>query len=77
MLHRFEKKTFDTIDHEPLLAKLEMYGFRGPILHLIENYCQNCNQYVFHQIKNSSLSTVTTRVPQGSIRGLIFFTVHQ
>ena len=63
------KKAFDTIDHEVLLAKLEMYGFRGPIFHLIQNYLQNRNQFVFHHGKNSSLSAVTTGVPQGSILG--------
>ena len=72
------KKAFDTIDHELLLAKLEQYGFRGPIFHLIQNYLQNRNQYVFHQGKNSSLSTLTTGVPQGSILSpFLFFTVHQ
>ena len=57
------KKAFDTIDHEVLLPKLEMYGFCGPIFHVIQNYLQNRNQYVFHQGKNSSSSTVTTGVP--------------
>ena len=70
------KKVFDTIDHEVLLAKLEMYGFRGPIFHLIQNYLQNRNQYVFHQGKNSSLSTVTTGVPKGSILGPFLFLLY-
>ena len=38
------KKAIDTIDHEVLLAKLELYGLRGPIFHLIQNYLQNRNQ---------------------------------
>ena len=67
------KKAFDTIDHELLLAKLELHGFRGPILHLIQNYLQNRNQSLFHQDKNTSLSTVTTGVPQGSFLGPFLF----
>ena len=31
-------KTFDTIDHEMMLLKLERYGFRAPILELLKSY---------------------------------------
>ena len=51
---------------------LELYGFRGPIFHLFQNYLHNRNQYVFHQGKNSSLSAVTTEVPHESILGRFF-----
>ena len=44
-------KAFDTIDHDLLLAKLELYGFRGPIFHIIQNYLQNRNQLSFIRVK--------------------------
>ena len=70
------KKAFDTVDHELLLAKLEVYGFRGPIFHLTQNHLQNRNQYVFHQCKNCCLSTLTTAVSQGSIIGRFLFLLY-
>ena len=70
------KKAFDTIDQELLLATLELYSFRGPIFHLIQNFSRNRNQYVFHQGKSSSLSTVTTGVPQGPILGPFLFLLY-
>ena len=45
------KKASDTKDRELMVAKLEVYGFRGPIFHLIQNCSKNCTQYVFHQGK--------------------------
>ena len=69
-------KAFETIDHEHLLAKLELYEFRGPIFYLIQNYLQNLNQCVFHQGKNSSLSTVTTGVLPRSILGPFLFLLY-
>ena len=62
-----KKNELTQLNHERLLAKLKLYGFRGHIVHRIQNYLQNRNQYAFHQSKNYSLSTVTTGVPQGSV----------
>ena len=66
------KKAFDTINHELPLANLELYVFRGPIFHLIQNYLQNPNQYVFLQGENFIININNQRVPQGSILCLFF-----
>ena len=38
------KKTFDTIEHEILRSKLELYGFRGSTLNLLRNYLSGTTQ---------------------------------
>ena len=45
-------KTFDTVDHNILIKKLETnFGIRGAPLNLIKNYLKNRHQYV--KISNS------------------------
>ena len=57
------QKEFDTINHLIFIRELEFYGLRGLTLKLIKNYLQNR----FHVIKigsyNSSLRSVTMRIP--------------
>ena len=39
-------KAFDTLDHDILIYKLQLYGIRGVVLDLFKNYLQNRRQYV-------------------------------
>ena len=70
------KKAFDTVDHQILLRKLELYGVRGQALTLLRSYLTNRNQKC--QIKNcfSSERLIKCGVPQGSILGPLFFLLY-
>ena len=70
------KKAFDTVDHQILLRKLELYGIKGQALTLLRSYLTNRNQKC--QIKNSFSSErlIKCGVLQGSILGPLFFLLY-
>ena len=66
-------KTFDCLDHELLIAKLNAYGFSLPALELINNYLSNRRQQTRIGNSFSDWFEVTIGVRQGSIlRPLLF-----
>src|SRR5580765_7848317 len=62
-------RAFETINHNLLLAKLEMKGFHSKSLLLLKNYLNNRKQTTFLN-KTESLPLITkVGVPQGTILG--------
>ena len=69
-------KAFDTVDHRILLEKLELYGFRGPILGWFQSYLSSRLQYVEIQGVKSTLKPSVCGVPQGSVLGPLLFLIY-
>ena len=70
------KKAFDTVDHEILLSKFEMYGFQRKALNLLR-----C--YLTHRTQSCQLASILSvekeiicGIPQGSILGPLLFIMY-
>ena len=70
------QKTFDTVDHHILLAKLNHYGIRGVSNDWFKSCLPNCNQYVSINGFDSGLTTINCGVPQGSVLGCLLFLLY-
>ena len=69
-------KAFDKVDHGILLQKLSKYGIGGKLLRLIHCYLNGRTQTVRVNSSYSSEIVVTSRVPQCSLLGPLFFLVY-
>ena len=67
------KKAFDTISHDILLKKLELYGFTKHTLNWFRNYLSNRSQSTIVNGKISNSKSVAYGVPQGSTLGPTLF----
>ena len=67
------KKAFDTVDHDILIRKLELYGFSSNSILLLRNYLSNRSYYVKMNSKLSEKCEYSCGVPQGSILGPLLF----
>ena len=69
-------KAFDTVSHDILLQKLEVYGIRGNCLKLFESYLKNRYQFVKLDNEKSEVCLVEFGVPQGSVLGPLLFLLY-
>ena len=67
------KNAFDTINHDILINKLEMYGIRGTAKRWIESYLTDRYQFVEYDTVSPLKRTIMCGVPQGSIPGTLLF----
>ena len=68
-------KAFDRVPHNALLHKLCNLGISGNLLNWCKDYLSNRTQRVVIDGYSSSLSEITSGVPQGSILGPLFFVI--
>ena len=66
-------KCFDSINHEILLKKLELYGITGNELNWFSSYLKNRKQMVYFQQDCSDFQDVYSGVHQGSVLGPLLF----
>ena len=68
-------KAFDSLNYNILLQKLTYYGIRNSAITLLKSYLSNCKQYVQIDDVSSSMLSIYTGVPQGSIVGPLLFNI--
>ena len=68
-------KAFDTLSFDILLSKFEYYGITGTPLKLLTSYLKDIYQYVIYNGETSNMLEIRTGIPQGSILGLLFFSI--
>ena len=68
-------KAFDSLHHIILLQKLTYYGVKNSANDLLRSYLSNSKQYVRIDDISSSIVSINTGVPQGSILGPLLFNI--
>ena len=69
-------KTFDTLNHDPLITKLRTYGFTKESHELIKSYLTNRWQRTKVSTHFSGCSELFTEVAQGSVLGPLLLNIY-
>jgi len=70
------RKAFDTVNHDLLLRKLDLYGIRGLVRKFFESYFKGRKQYTQVGDKRSSILDINIGVPQGSCLAPLLFNIY-
>ena len=68
-------KAFNKVDHQLLLSKLQLYGFRSKIISWIESFLTNRTQQVVVDGHMSIIALNISGVPRGTVLGPILFLI--
>ena len=69
-------KVFDKVWHNGIIFKLNQNGMSGNLLNLLPNFLRDRKQRVVLNGQTSSWADVNAVVPQGSILGLLLFSIY-
>ena len=70
------KRSFDTVDHEILLNKLDHYGIMGHANEFFRSYLPKRRQYTVANGVKYDCGLVKCGVPQRSVLGLLFLLLY-
>ena len=70
------QKTFDNVDHQILLAKVNYYGIGRVSNDWFKSYLSNCNQYISINGYDSGCAVINCGVSQGSVLGPLLFLLY-